>query len=135
MSAWGGRKAGSRSPSAGAPDRPHLPAPCRSDQDRLNAWAEGFISGAVSYMAHQLRALAVNIPPEHYWTFYPLDREPTRSGTVVNIGYEHMDQFRAHCAREANAMARTALADPAVREKILHPNGSPIVMKVGGSTP
>ena len=82
-----------------------------SDQDRLNAWAEGFISGAVRYMAHQLRALAVNIPPEH------------------------MDQFRAHCAREANAMARTALADPAVREFILHPNGSPIVMKVGGSTP
>lgn len=83
-----------------------------SDQDRLNAWAEGFISGAVSYMAHQLPdPLAVNIPPEH------------------------MDQFRAHCAREANAMARTALADPAVREEILHPNGSPIVMKVGGSTP
>ena len=26
--------------------------------------------------------------PAHYWTFYPLDREPTRSGTVVNIGYE-----------------------------------------------
>lgn len=44
-------------------------------------------------------------------------------------------EFRAHCAREANAMARTALADPAVREEILHPNGSPIVMKVGGSTP
>ena len=78
-----------------------------TEQDKLKTWAEGFISGAVTYLSH-------NLTRELPGAFTP----------------EQLAQFRAHTKREAEGMVRSALADPAVRAEILASKDSAVWMKV-----